>query len=142
MQLRRALLLFAIVLGLGAIAASIAAPPRRTRESASPPAGEAPQARREPRRGRTATVNVEFDLAGAPRTLSVEAGRHVIVTVAAAAPGQASLEGLGLVSPVEPDSPARFDLFPQRPGRYRAVVTPAAGGPARTAGVLNVTAGP
>jgi hypothetical protein len=142
MQLRRALLLFAIVLGLGALAAAIAPPPERTPEDAAPPAARPPEVRPEERRGRTATVNVEFDAVGDPRTASVETGRHVLVTVAAAEPGQASLRGLGLVAPVEPESPARFDLFPERPGRYKAVVTPAGGGAGRTAGVLTVSEAP
>ena len=58
-------------------------------------------------------------------------GAHVLIEVAASAPGEAAVPALGLVQPAEPDTPARFDLLAGRPGSYDVTFDPAAGAPAR-----------
>jgi hypothetical protein len=137
MQLRRALLLFAVVLGLGALAASLAPPPDRSEDRPRPPAQIAPAERR----GEAGkTVNLSFQARGRPRTATVGLGRHVVITVSARHAGQVSVEGLGVVSAVTPRSPAQFDLLTEREGRFRVVFLPATASAGRTAGYLVVTA--
>jgi hypothetical protein len=145
MHLRRALLLFAIVLGLAAVAASISrpanvddeAPPAATTPSVSP--GSAPPSPlATPGHGRP--VAIDFD-AGDPRARPLERGRAASVTVAVESPGVVEIPGLGVSTAAEPLTPARFDVLPTQRGRYRIRFVPAAGDAARHAGTLVVREG-
>jgi hypothetical protein len=140
MHLRRALLLFAIVLGVAALAASLAPPPREisnpARTDTAPPPTTLPEAEALPPRGET--VRVEFDVsAERPAVHRVKTGDHVIVSVLALDAGEARLDDLGLVADVSPETPATFDLLPSRPGRHR-IVYRSAMGTERRAGTLIV----
>ena len=145
MHLRRALLLFAIVLGLAAIAASVSRqpeesgeraerPPAPTTEPAEPPSvspGDAPS---------STPVELTFN-AERERSRTLEAGRPATVFVEVDEPGLVEIPDLGLSSAGEPLTPARFDLLVSQADTYRIVFTPAAGDTARPAGVLVVEAG-
>jgi len=134
MHLRRALLLFALVLGLAALVAALA-PPRPDRRStpARPqPPGQRPKA--EPRTPSGRDVAVEF-ARGKRGSRAVVVPAHVLVTVRAPRVGQVELQGLNEVDTAEPGTPAEFDLFLSRPGRYPVVLTPI-GLPARRLGTL------
>lgn len=128
MHLRRALLLFALVLGLTALAASIAPSPRKSAPAVTTPAaGSATRPVHDAslvfpvpvRRGR-----------GAP-SRRVAPGSHVTVTVAAREPGQVEIPRLGLTEPVTPTDPAEFDLVADDAGRYDVIFMPTDGRAAR-----------
>ena len=143
MHLRRALLLFAIVLGVAALAASLAPPPESTRQRTTPAPPPTtvtqPEAMAPPPAART--VRVSFDAAARrPAVQRVPAGDHVIVSVAALEPGQIGLGDFDLVADVGPNTPAGFDLLPTRPGRYPVTYRPSLGRERRV-GTLAVVAG-
>ena len=105
MELRRALLLFAIVLGLAAIAASVSRPPAGdetdTAAESSPRERSTPTAGPSPGPGPPADIAFEADLQ--PETRTVPTGRAATVTITAYEPGQVEIERLGLTAPVEPN---------------------------------------
>jgi hypothetical protein len=126
-HLRRALLLFALVLGLTALAASIAPAPRSDQPAVRPPPPATTPGARE-----QSTVAFSSPVPGPrPPQRRVAAGAHVIVTVTAGGPGQASIPLLGRTASMTVDSPARFDLLAPPPGSYPVVFTSAAGEPTR-----------
>jgi hypothetical protein len=140
-HLRRALLLFAIVLGLAAIAASVSRQPQESGERAErPPAAapeETPSVSAPPERS---TVELTFN-AEREKSRSVDSGRPATVFVEVDEPGLVEIPDLGLSSPADPLTPARFDLLVSKPDTYRIVFTPAAGDAAKPAGVLVVESG-
>jgi hypothetical protein len=142
-HLRRALLLFAIVLGLAAIAASVSRPreeqgERGTTTSTFPPSterDEPPSASPSPAPEfelAELTFDAERDqtrrLAPGPATVSVEVDQ----------PGQVQIEDLGVSAAGDSLTPAIFDLFVSDPGRHEITFTPAAGNESRPAGTLVV----
>ncbi|MEA2428157.1 MAG: hypothetical protein QOF37_1785 [Thermoleophilaceae bacterium] len=138
MHLRRALILFALVLGLTALAASIAPAPRTPPEQAVAPPPPLPAV---PAAG---TLTVAFG-APAPRrgppSRKVVPGSHVVVEVVAASPGDVRIPKLGRIDSVTPSAPASFDLLAPPPGRYDVLFEPPlALGPAVRVGTL-VSAG-
>jgi hypothetical protein len=140
MELRRALLLFAIVLGVAAIVTSVSSPPERDDgDAARRPAERAPAAPTPSSRPEDDdVVNVRFDSSRELRTALVGTGRRAVVTVEVGAPGEVRLDGLGLSSPAEPLTPARFDLLPSSAGRHPVRFTPAGSREERTIGVLQI----
>jgi hypothetical protein len=137
-HLRRALLLFAIVLGLAAIAASVSRPPEESGErSERPPAptpsvsaGTAPAG---------STVELRFN-AEREKSQPLDSGQPATVFVEVDEPGLVEIPDLGLSSPAAPLTPARFDVLVSQPDTYRLVFTPAAGDTSKPAGVLVVEA--
>jgi hypothetical protein len=132
MHLRRALLLFALVLGVSALVASLAPPPpeRRSTPKRPTPTGEAPQA--QPRERLGGPARVDFGRG----TKRVDVPAHVIVTVRVPQAGHVELSGLDQVGSAEPGTPATFDLFLGQPGRYAVAFAPARGGAPRRLGTL------
>jgi hypothetical protein len=132
MHLRRALLLFALVLGLAALVATLAPPPpeRRSTPKRPTPTGTPPQA--QPRERLGGSSRVDFGRG----TKRVEVPAHVIVSVRVPQAGQVELPGLDQVGSAEPGTPARFDLFLGQPGRYEVLFAPARGGAPRRLGTL------
>src|SRR6266516_3526521 len=118
MVARRLLVLAAVLLALGAVAASLA--PRdlsgpqatTTIRTARPPTAPPP-----PARGRDVTLAVD---ASAPRlqTVSARVGDHVRLTVRASQPDAVSIAALGQSQAVDPYSPATFDFVPDVPGSF------------------------
>lgn len=131
MDLRRALLLFAIVLGVAAVVAALAERPaqRAQRTTTAPPAATPARSARPP-------APVRLDGRGAPQTRTLELGRATAVVVAVDEPGQVQVRGLGLVQPAEPGDPAIFETLPTKRGRYQVLFTPAGGVRARALGEL------
>jgi hypothetical protein len=125
MQLRRSLLLFAILLGLAALAASIASPGREGRRSrpSPPPGSEPPQASSPSAAPDESTVR--FVAGGRPATRTLATGQAADVTVAVREAGQVELEGLGLTQAAEPVTPASFQVLVERPGRFEVRFDPA-----------------
>ena len=135
-ELRRALLLFAIVLGLAAIVTSVSRTPEegRDRPSESPPA----TAVATPRPGAAEPLELRFDQASKRSTRPLEPGRPATVIVAVDEPGQVEIEGLGLSAAAEPLTPARFDVLVSDEGRHPVRFTPAESGESELVGTLDV----
>ena len=143
MHLRRALLLFAIVLGLAAVAATLSnprddggrdplsAPPAKPdREPTTASQGSDPPAQE--------TTTVNFD-AGRDQTRRLAGGRPATVVVSVDEPGQVEIPLLGVGAPAEPLTPARFEVLTSEGGRYPISFTAAAGDVAEPAGTLTIT---
>ena len=83
MELRRALLLFAIVLGLAAVVASLSSPGDRADTRKSTPVAPTPR----PGSATAGPLKVRFDAGAAPATHRVPAGRAATVVVESSRPG-------------------------------------------------------
>ena len=140
MHLRRALLLFAIVLGVAALVASLT---RQGESSGSDPETDTPSSaapRATPGRPpvRVPTI-LRFRAGDRPAgTRRVQPGRAATVVVEVKADGQAEIKGLALTQPAAPETPARFDVLTDEPGVYPVVFTPVASGVRTRAGTLVV----
>ena len=138
MELRRALLLFAIVLGLAAIATSVSRPPDR-RDKAQEPAETAPVASAGP--GAATPLELTFKplrAATKPPTERLDAGTPATVIVEVDEPGLVEIDGLGLTGAAEPLTPARLDVLTGDEERHPVRFRPAATGEPRTIGTLEV----
>ena len=135
MELRRALLLFAIVLGLAAIVASLSRGPERDEDPRPPATSDAVAS---PAPGPAAPREITFEPASKPPTRRLEAGRAATVIVKVGEPGQVSIAGLGLSGSAEPLTPARFDVLTSDEDSYRILLRPAATGEQRTVGILEI----
>ena len=134
MHLRRALLLFAIVLGLAAVAASVSRPgrdnttsepfrgvtPTTTEQQQTPTVAPAPGPEPAP-----APVVRRF-FASQPGAQKIKAGQAATVYVEVDEPGQVEIADLGLSAAAEPLTPARFDLLTSQTGRHPITFMPAA----------------
>jgi ABC-type glycerol-3-phosphate transport system substrate-binding protein len=129
-HLRRALLLFAIVLGLAAIAASVSRP-RDSSEPTEPPrppasateTEQAPSATPGPEGPPAATELTFFAADPGPQRLAP--GQAATVYVEVEEPGQVEIEGLGMNASAQPLTPARFELLTRAIGRYPIAFLPA-----------------
>jgi len=145
-HLRRALLLFAIVLGLAAIAASVSRPRDSTSERATPPPGALPATETEPAPTASpgsadtaeAAAAVTFDDPEREPTRRVPAGQAATVLVEVDEPGEVEIPDLGLSAPGDPLTPARFDVFVSDPGTHEVLFTPAAADEADEVGTLAI----
>jgi hypothetical protein len=143
-HIRRALLLFAIVLGLAAIAASVSRTPDDSDEGASQPAvpsetGEAPSPSASP--GDAEPVSGVRQLvfeADRDQTRRLNAGQPATVLVEVEEPGLVEIPELGLSAPAEPLTPARFEILPSSPGRVDIEFTAAEDDLLEPAGTLVV----
>ena len=128
MHIRRALLLFAIVLGLAAIAASVSRSPDDSGERESQPAvtseEEAPSPSVSP--GNATTVAGVRELvfeADRDQTRQLDAGQPATVLVEVEEPGLVEISGLGLSAPAQPLTPARFEILTSNPDRFDITFT-------------------
>jgi hypothetical protein len=143
-HLRRALLLFAIVLGLAAIAASVSRPRvdavRSDRSGADRPATGLNQ---------TPTVSPARDdslpaaeltfVAADPHPQRIQAGQAATVLVEVEEAGQVEIATLGVSTVAEPLTPGRFEVLTRTRGRHPIMFTPASGsGERRRVGTLVV----
>jgi hypothetical protein len=107
---RRFLVIVAVLMGITALAASVAPRQPVTRDSRSEPTPT-------PTTGGTSTlVRVEKELSteGVPRRVAVREGDLVELTVSG--PERGSVMVLGRIDTVHPESPARFSLLAREPG--------------------------
>lgn len=129
MHLRRALLLFAIVLGLAAIAASVSRPRDVTEDPARPqePAAGEPTVSEPPPSASTTTAEpTELTFFAAdPEAQRIEPGQAATVYVEVDEPGQVTIPDLGISAAAEPLTPARFDLLTRELGRHPIWFEPA-----------------
>jgi hypothetical protein len=136
MHIRRALLLFAVVLGLAALAASLSRPARKSDQPAPITTSPLPELSPSPAAG--GPERLRFSEGGKREREALQAGRSAVVTVKVRERGQVELEGLGLTAAAEPLTPARFDVLASEPGRHDVRFLPSAGEPILI-GVLKVT---
>jgi hypothetical protein len=138
-HIRRALLLFAIVLGMAALVASLSRPAEERRsqtvtseqpESGRPTATHGPQAE--------AQSVVSFD-ATENQTKKVAVGSAVTVEVSVGEPGDVQIPDLGLTDAAEPFTPASFEILAGEPGSHELLFAPADGAATEPAGKLVVT---
>ena len=130
-QVRRALLLFAMVLGFTALAAAVSQAPRRAK-SRPPAAASLPHGAVRP------PVRLELAAGGRRRSLRLAVGNAATLTVSVREPGQVELESPPLISPAAPSTPASFPLLIDRPGRYPVRFRPTDSGERRRVGTLIV----
>jgi hypothetical protein len=110
---RRFIILVAVLMGLTALAASLAPrqPVPRDQRAAEPtPVPTVPA------EGSVRTVTRTISTAEAPRRIAVRRGALLELEVVGDVLD--SVELLDEVSPIAPQSPARFDIYADRPGEY------------------------
>jgi len=138
-HLRRALLLFAIVLGVAALVASLSPPIEERRGDTTPskpPPAAPPTATASP--APAVSHPIEFDVAE-NESQRVQTGQAATVLVAVEEPGSVDIPDLGLTAPANPHTPARFEIVAPSPGRYDLLFSPAGGSESEAAGKLVVT---
>ena len=133
MHLRRALLLFAIVLGLAAVAAAVSRP----RHDEKSPATTSTLPSAEPRSTPASGADVTFD-AERERSHAIDAGQAATVYVKVPEAGQVSIDRMGMTDAAEPDTPAEFDVLTSIPGHYPILFVPAGASEGIEAGTLVV----
>lgn len=133
MHLRRALILFAVVLGVTALVAAVA--PRGDDNNSSTPTVPQTTPTTTPGSASGGPIRIELTAKrkGSPEDKRVKVGTHAIISVAVEEPGQASMPALGLTDDAEPRTPAAFDVFLDDPGRVIVQFEPAAGEQQRVA---------
>jgi hypothetical protein len=132
-HLRRALLLFAIVLGLAAIVAAFSRTDRGDNSNRPSPTTE-PQAIAPATPGQR--LDVSFSEGSRELERKVPVRTAVEVLVKARHSGLAAIGGLDQSSAVEPDTPARFEVFQAVPGRFPVSFTPAGSDRSKRLGTL------
>ena len=140
MHLRRALLLFAIVLGLAAVAASVSRP--RDTDEPPPPATEGEQSPGVATGEGTGPPAELTFLAVDPDTQRLAAGQAATISVEVEDAGQVKIADLGMSAVADPLTPARFDLLTREAGRHRITFTPTGDEAETRVGTLVVAAEP
>jgi hypothetical protein len=118
---RRLLVIFAVLLGLTALVTSLA--PRPTVRPGTGGAGVAtpsptpsPTATGQPSRRLVRTISAD---AGRPRArVRARAGDVLALTVRGDVLDGVAIDGLGKLEPIEPGSPARFEMLLEGPGEF------------------------
>lgn len=143
MHVRRALLLFAIVLGLAAIAASVSRSPEESGEQAPDPvvqtAPEAPSLAPGDAAPVSGVRELSFE-ASLEQTRRIDVGRPATLLVSVDEPGLVEVADLGLSAPADPLTPARFEVLTSAPNRLPITFTPVEGDAPEGAGTLVIRA--
>src|ERR687897_401113 len=121
-HLRRALLLFAIVLGTAALVASLSRPVEDRRERERPADPGPPTATPTPSSRPERPVSFE---AAKDESRRLRAGEAATLEVTVTEPGNVQIPELGLSAPAAPLTPARFEVLPAEPGDYEIEFTAA-----------------
>jgi hypothetical protein len=119
---RRLLVLVAVLMGLTALAASLAPPPpeRGSTGTATPTPSPTASAEASPaaRPGATVTGRLSATSSAAPRQITAARGDLVDLVVTGDVVDTVAITGLPVLEPIDPDSPARVELFADTPGRF------------------------
>jgi hypothetical protein len=118
MHLRRALLLFAVVLFVAALVSLVAPRPRQT-ETQQPIAALPPSPAPE------RSVRLRYPVKRPVPAQRLMPGEHLELEVDATVTGQAT--AFGILQPAEPLTPARFDVLAPASGRYPVTFQPTSG---------------
>ena len=119
---RRLLVVFAVLLGLTALATSLA--PRPTvRDGAGTRPSPTPTATPAAERSETASRRVERTISANPgrkrARVRVRVGDVLMLTVDGDVYDGVEIAALGKLEPIEPGSPARFEMLLEQPGELR-----------------------
>lgn len=119
------------MLGLAAIASTIARPPERGGDNTNDTAASAPPAKSQPSAtspgaGTPRPTTIEFRASAKPQTHELEQGQPATVLVDVETPGQVNIPSLGLTDTGEPLTPAMFEVLETQPGSHSIMVQPAA----------------
>jgi hypothetical protein len=138
-HIRRALLLFAIVLGTAALVASLSRPGDDRPDETTPRAPSEPgSATATPSPSPAQPTVLSFD-AGADQTERVPEGTAATLEVSVDEPGNVRIPDMGVSAAANPLTPARFDILAGESGSYELVFAPAGGDSTEAAGELVVT---
>jgi hypothetical protein len=129
-HLRRAILLFALVLGLTALAAGVSP----SRDTGGVPAASAPTP--PPPKPDARIVELSAGPAGRPALLRARAGENLVLMVSSPAGGLVTIPALGRTATVSPATAARFDLLAPAQGRYDVLFEASGGQERRRVGTL------
>lgn len=128
-HIRRALLLFAIVLGLAAIAATVSRSPEESGESESQPAvpseagnGSSPSVSPGSATPVAGVRQLVFE-ADRDQTRQLDTGQPGTVLVEVGEAGLVEIADLGLSAPAQPLTPARFEVLASNAGRLDITFT-------------------
>jgi plastocyanin len=134
---RRILVLVAVLMGLTALAASLAPPPETLRQRGrTPTATAAPSPTPAPSSGTAGSVDLRLRAtAMRPREVTAAVGDTVELTVTGDVVDSVEIPRLSLVEPIDRSSPAQFELYADAPGRYPVRLLDAG----RRIGVLRIT---
>jgi hypothetical protein len=136
-HVRRALLLFALVLGVAALATAVSQPSReRPAERPQPPAGSPTVTPNESPEMGAKSAPIDFPASDRPVRRRLAVGRSATVNVEVEEPGQVELRGLGLTAYAEPLTPARFEVLSSEPVRAEVRLLPAGATSPRRLGTL------
>jgi hypothetical protein len=116
MRGRRTIVAVAIVMGLMALAASLAPPPERTRPGPAPGPSPAPSAAPSVTAGDEVARTIR--LGAARPEIRVQVGDTLGLTVAGDAVDTVVIPDLDVMEPIDPASPADIELYADTPGRY------------------------
>jgi hypothetical protein len=116
---RRFLLIVAVLMGMTALAASVAPrdPALRDRGRATPSATPSPP-EPAPADGVVEARLEEISAGGRRERVVVERGELIELVVSSSEIGSVNLEGLDRIEPVDPESAARFEILAEPPGEY------------------------
>jgi hypothetical protein len=136
-HLRRALLLFALVLGLTALAATIAPSPRDRQDTT--PQAQQPAPSTTPIDAGVRELSFQYPLPakGGPPDRRVTPDEHVLVVVAVDAAGQVQIPVLGRTVSVTDTSPGQLDLLAPPVGSYDVLFTNTAGESTRVGTIVS-----
>ena len=112
MLTRRILIVIAVLMGLTALAAGVA-----PRQPAPTGGDDGLRSVPAPSPAKPVVRTIEAD-ASEPARIVLRSGQTLELEVKATETDSVSLEGLGKIEPVEPESPARFEVLAELPGTY------------------------
>jgi hypothetical protein len=125
---RRLLVLVAVLMGLTALAASLAPPPpaQRGRSPSAPSATPtphpaatpAPAAGTAPEPGATVRARISASRSAVPRDVRAAEGDLVDLVVSGDVVDTVEIPGQAVLEPIDPDSPALVQLYADTPGRF------------------------
>jgi hypothetical protein len=123
---RRLLVLFAVLLGLTALVTSLAprptAGPRPADPSTSTPAPTPSPAPSTPVKSRRIERTISADAGRKRARVRARAGDVLALTVSGDLLDGVEIADLGKLEPVEPGSPARFEMLLDTPGEYKVTL--------------------
>jgi hypothetical protein len=114
MQGRRVIIVVAIVMGLMALAASVAPPPQRTPDNGPSPT-PTPQAG--VIEAQQVTARLDADRSSRARVRARE-GDTVVLDVSGDVADSVEIPDLDVVEPIDRDSPAHIEIYVDTPGDY------------------------
>jgi hypothetical protein len=129
-HLRRAILLFALVLGVTAVAAAVSP----TRDDTGPAVAPAPAVSAAEALPRHVVLDARHSRRS--RVMRARVGEHIVVSVLESEGGLATIPRLGRTATVSVDAPASFDLLGPPAGRYDVMFEASGSNEARRVGTL------